>query len=57
MQKPEVLSKILEMVRNAVKFIFIRKMRENNRRRQTGSSGVLWPAFDVNIVKLGNGMR
>ena len=46
-----------EMVRNAVKFIFMRKMREKSRRRQTGSSGVLWPAFDVNIVKLGNGMR
>ena len=45
MQKPEVLSKILEMVRNAVKFIFIRKMREKSHRRQIGSSGVLWPTF------------
>ena len=33
-----------EMVRNAVKFIFIRKMREKSRR-QTESSGVLWPTF------------
>jgi len=33
------------MVRNAVKFIFIRKMREKSRRRQTRSSGVLWPIF------------
>jgi len=24
---------------------------------QTGSSCVLWPTFDVNPVKLGNGMR
>ena len=36
-QKPEVLSKVPEMVRNAVKFIFIRKMREKSRR----GSGVL----------------
>ena len=36
---------MLEMVRNAVKFIFIRKMREKSRRRQTGSSGVLWPTI------------
>jgi len=34
------------MVRNAVKFIFIRKMVEKSRRRQTGSSGVLWPTFE-----------
>jgi len=27
---PELLSKMLEMVRNAVKFIFIRKMREKS---------------------------
>ena len=33
-EKPEVLSKVPEMVRNAVKFIFIRKMREKSRRRQ-----------------------
>ena len=33
-----------EMVRNAVKFIFIRKMCAKSRR-QTGSSGVLWPTF------------
>jgi len=52
----EVLSKAPEMVRNVVKFIFIRKMCEKSRR-QAGSSGVLWPTFDVNIVKLGNGMR
>jgi len=44
-EKPEVLSKMPEMVRNSVKFIFIRKMREKSRRRQTGSSGVLWPTF------------
>jgi len=40
-QKPEILPKMHEMVRNAVKFIFIRK----SRRRQTGSSIVLWPTF------------
>jgi len=34
-----------EMVWNAVKFIFIAKMREKSRRRQTGSSGVLSPTF------------
>ena len=34
-----------EVVRNALKFIFMRKMREKSRRRQTGSSGVLWPTF------------
>ena len=34
-----------EMVWNAVKFIFIGKMREKSRRRQTGSSGVLWSTF------------
>ena len=34
-QKPEVLTKMPEMVRNAVKFIFIRKMREKSRRGQT----------------------
>ena len=34
-----------EMVRNALKFIFMRKMCEKSRRRQTGSSGVLWPTF------------
>jgi len=44
-QKPEVLSKMPEMVRNAVKIIFIRKMREKSRRRQTGSSNILWPTF------------
>ena len=43
-QKPEVLSKVPEMVRNAVKFIFIRKMCAKSRR-QTGNSGVLWPTF------------
>jgi len=52
----EVLSKAPEMVRNVVKFIFIGKMCEKSRR-QAGSSGVLWPTFDVNTVKLGNGMR
>ena len=44
-EKPEVHSKMPEVVRNAVKFIFIRKMREKSRCRQTGSSGVLWPTF------------
>jgi len=34
-----------EMVWNAVKFIFILKMREISCRRQTGSSGILWPTF------------
>ena len=34
-----------EIVRNALKFIFIRKMRDKSSRRQTGSSGVLWPTF------------
>ena len=35
-----------EMVWNAVKFIFIGKMREKSRRRQTGSSGeLLWSTF------------
>jgi len=43
-QKPELLPKMPEMVWNAVKFIFIRKMRDTSRR-QTGSSGVLWPTF------------
>ena len=51
-QKPEVLSKVLEIVRNAVKLIVIRKTRVKSRRgqtlsgfRQTGSSCVLWPTF------------
>ena len=57
MQKLEVLSKILEMVRNAVKFIFSRKMREESRRRQTGSSGLLWPTFGLHSLKLRNGAR
>ena len=44
-EKPEVHSKMPEVVRNAVKFIFIRKMREKSRCRQTGSSGLLWPTY------------
>ena len=39
------IQKMSEVVRNAVKFIFIPKMREKSRRRQTVSSGVLWPTF------------
>ena len=39
------IQKMPEVVRNAVKFIFIRKMREKSRCRQTGSSGVLWPTY------------
>jgi len=37
-----------EMVRNAVKFNFIRKMCKKSRRRQTGSSG----DFGLLLVKL-----
>jgi len=55
-QKPEVLSKMPEMVRN-VKFTSVQKLREKNRRGQTGSSCVLWPTFDFNSLKLRNGER
>jgi len=33
------------MIRNAVKFIFIRKMCEKSRRRQTESISILWATF------------
>jgi len=44
-QKPEVLSKVPEIVGNAVKLTVIRKTRVKSRRRQIGSSCVLWPTF------------
>jgi len=58
-QKPEVLSKVHEMVRKVVKLTVIRKTSWSNMKWvcKTGSSCVLWPTFDVNTVKLGNGMR
>ena len=58
-QKPEVLSKVPEMVRKVVKLSVIRKTLWSNLKWicKTGSSCVLWPTFDVNTVKLGNGMR
>ena len=57
-QKPEVRSKVPEMVRS-------REIDRNSKNvvvntevdLQTGSSCVLWPTFDVYTVKLGNGMR
>jgi len=55
-RKPKVLSKVPEIVRNAVKFTFIRKMRQNSRG-QTGSSGELWPTFGHSSVKLSNVAR
>jgi len=58
-QKPEVLSKVHEMVRKVVKLTVIRKTSWSNMKWvcKTGSSCVLWPTFDVNTVKPGNGMR
>ena len=58
-RKPEVLSKVPEMVRKVVKLSLIRKTLWSNLKWicKTGSSCVLWPTFDVNTVKLGNGMR
>ena len=44
-QKPEVLSKMSEIVRNVVKFAVIRKMRDKKSRGHTGSNCVLWPTF------------
>jgi len=49
--KPEVLSKVLEIVGNVVKFTIFRKNREKSRRGQTGSSSVLWPTFDLNTSR------
>ena len=46
--KPEVLSKVLEIVGNVMKLTIFRKNREKCRRGQTGSSCVLWPTFDLN---------
>jgi len=58
-QKPEVLSKVLEMVQKVAKLTVIRKTSWSNLKCicKTRSSCVLWPTFDVNTVKLGNGMR
>ena len=58
-QKPEVRSKVPEMVRKVVKLSVIRKTLWSNLKWifKTGSSCVLWPTFDVNTVKLGNGTR
>ena len=58
-QRPEVLSKVHEMVRKVVKLSVIQKTLWSNLKWicKTGSSCVLWPTFDVNTVKLGNGMR
>jgi len=58
-QKPEVLSKVPEMVQKVVKLTVIRKTSWSNLKFicKTGSSCVLWPTFGVNTVKLGNGMR
>ena len=55
-QKPEVLSKMPEIVRN-VKFTVIRKNASQKGRGQTGSSCVLWLTFDLNSLKLRNGAR
>ena len=58
-QKPQVLWKVPEMVRKVVKFIVNRNSSWSNLKWicKTVSSCVLWPTFDVNTVKLGNGMR
>ena len=56
-QKPEVLSKMPEMVQNVVKFNVIRKMRDKKSRGHTGGSCVLWPTFGLNSLKLRNGAR
>ena len=58
-EKPEVLSKVPEMARKVVKLSVIWKTLWSNLKWicKTGSSCVLWPTFDVNTVKLGNGMR
>ena len=47
MLKPEVLSKVPEIVGNVVKLSIFRKIRENRCRSQTGSSCVLWPTFGL----------
>ena len=49
--KPEVLSKVPEIVGNVVKLTIFRKIREKCRRGQTGSSCVLWPTFDLNASR------
>ena len=49
--KPEVLSKVPEIVGNVVKLTIFRKNREKSRRGQTGSSCVLWPTFDFNTSR------
>jgi len=58
-RKPEVLSKVPEMVQKVAKLTEIRKTSWSNLKWncKTGSSCILWPTFDVNTVKLGNGMR
>ena len=58
-QKPEVRSKVPEMVGKVVKLTVIRKLSWSNLKWicKTGSSCILWPTFDVNTVKLGNSMR
>ena len=58
-QKPHVLSKVPEMVRKVVKLSVILKTLWSTLKWicKTESSCVLWPTFDVNTVKLGNGMR
>ena len=43
--RPEVLSKVPQIVGNVVKSSIFRKIREKCRRGQTGSSCVLWPTF------------
>jgi len=55
-QKPEVHSKMLETVRNVVRFTVIRKMRDKKVVLvKKPEVVVLWPTFDLNSLKLRNG--
>jgi len=56
-QKPEVVSKMPEMVRNVVKFTVIRKVLDKKVVEVKPEVVVLWPTFGLDLLKLRDGAK